>query len=400
MLKRISKTIVGIAAGMALFAALGWAQQPDPDTYNAILKETDPVKKLAALDDWTQKIPDTKFKSERNVMYIDAYSRVGAMSRAAGATPDQLKAAESANQTLIDKADTFFDPAMKMPTNTPEQWQQARAAVMLEAHRSLIAGYIAKKDTPSLEKEYMKMIESDPGNASWVSNLAAAIYSEGKVERRPDAYYQYARALSITGPGALDAATRKQTDDFLTKSYKNYHGDTKGLDELKAAAAKSPTPPADFHIESVTEISKRDIAADAEFEKSHPEIMSWRAVKAALTAPDGDAYFNKGVKGAEFPKTKAKVVAQPDAKELTVSIDNATPDTAAKAEATLKFTDATIKGTVAPGTEITFTNGVPDTLTKEPFMLVFDVEKANVEGVDLAPAVATKKAVVRKKKTK
>lgn len=395
MLKQVSRTIVGIA----LFAALGLAQQPDAETYNAILKETDPVKKMAALDAWKQKFPDTTFKTERNYLYMDAYSRIGAMSRSGTATPEQLKAAESANQMLIDQADTFFAPEMKIANATPAQWQQARGAVLMEAHKSLIAGYAGKKDMPNLEKEYMKMIEMEPGNATWVSNLAAAIYSEGKVERRPDAYYQYARALSITGPGALNAADRKQNDDFLTKSYKNYHGDAKGLDELKAMAAKSPMPPADFHIDSVTDISKRDIAADQEFEKSHPEIMSWRAVKGALTAPDGDAYFGKGMKGADFPKTKGKVVAQPDPRELTVSIDNATPETAAKAEVTLKFLDSTIKTAPAPGTEITFTNAVPASFTKEPFMIVFDVEKANVEGVELVPAVA-KRAPVRKKKTK
>jgi hypothetical protein len=405
--KQISTAIIG----MVFLAGMGMAQtaapadpaaaqkQADADAYNALLKETDPVKKLAALDDWSQKVPDTKFKTERNVLYIDAYSRIGAMSRGPNATPDQFKAAESANQTLIDKADTLFDPAMKTANATPEQWLQAKAGVLLVAHQSLIAGYAAKKDTLNLEKEYMKMIALEPGKASWVSLLAAAIVSEGKVDRRPDAYYQYARALSITGPDALDAATRKQTDEYLTRAYKGYHGDTKGLDEMKALAAKSPMPPADFHIESVTDISKRDIAADQEFVNSHPEIMSWRAVKAALTAPDGDDYFNKGLKGAAFPKTKAKVVSQPSAKELTVSVDNATPETALKAEATLKFLDATIKGTVAPGTEITFTDAGPASVTKDPFMIVFEVEKANVEGVELAPAVATKKAPVRHKKT-
>ena len=396
MFNLISKTMIG----GALLAGLAFAQQPDAETYNAILKQTDPVQKLKDLDAWTQKVPDTTFKLERNYMYIDAYSRISAAAMAPNATPDQLKAAEDADQTLIDKADTFFDPAMKLPNAKPEQWQQARAAVLLAAHQSLIAVYAARKDTPNLEKEYIKLIELNPNDGRVASLLASAIYSEGKVERRPEGMYQYARALSITGPGALDAATRKQTEDFLNKSYKNYHGDTKGLDELKAMAAKSPMPPSDFHIESVVDISKKDIAAEEEFNKTHPEIVSWRNVKAALSVPEGEAYFNKDVKGAEFPKTKAKVVAQPGPKELTVAVDDATPETAAKAEATLKFTDATIKGTVAPGTEVTFSNGVPSSFTKDPYMIVFDVEKANVEGVELAPAVATKKVVARKKKTK
>ncbi len=158
-------------------------------------------------------------------------------------------------------------------------------------------------------------------------------------------------------------------------------------------------PPADFKIKSVVDLSKEDAAKEEEFNKSHPQIISWRTVKAALTAPEGDAYFKSGMKDAEFPKTTGKVVAQPGPRELTVSIDNATPETAAKAEATLKFVDAAIKGTVAPGTEVSFV-GEAIAVSKEPFMLTFNVKKADMEGVELGPAAADKKAPVRKYKKK
>ncbi len=413
MLNRISKAV----AGVLVVAGLGWAQSPaapaadpakaraDYDAYAAISKETDPVKRLAMLDDWTQKSPDTTYKTQRNYLYIDSYSRIGAAVLGGTPTVDQLAAAEKADHTVIDKADTLFSADMK-PVNaqgtpiTDAQWAQAKSAVLLAANQSLAAIYLARKDYPSLEKQDAKLIEMNPGDAKATLQMGTAIYLGGKVERHPEAFYQYARAVSITGPGALDPATKKSTDDYLTRAYKGYHGDTKGLDDMKAMAAKSPMPPSDFHVESVTDISKKEIANEEEFNKSHPEIIEWRNVKAALNAPEGETYFNKQMKGAAFPKTKGKVVAQSGPKEVTVSVDNATPETAARPEVTLKFTDATIKTAPTPGTDVTFTDAEPISYTKDPYMIVFDVEKANVEGLDLAPAGAAKKAPVRRKKTK
>ena len=372
--------------------------QAEYATYTAATKETDLAKKLALLDDWSQKSPDTKYKKERNYLYIDSYSRIGASVMGGTPTEQQLKDAEAADHAVLDKADALFAPEMKLSKRHRRTVDAGESRCDLAANQSLAAIYAARKDYPSLEKQDAKLIEINPNDAKAALQLGTTIYLSGKVERHPEAFYQYARAISITGPGALDPAAKKSTEDYLNKAYKGYHGDEKGLSELKAMAAKSPMPPADFHIESVTDISKKEIAGEEEFNKSHPEIVAWRNVKATLTAPTGEAYFNKDVKGAEFPKTVAKVVSQPNAKELTVAVDNATPETAAKAEATLKFTDATIKGDIAPGTEITFTNGVPVSFTPDPYMIVFDVEKANVQGVELAPAAATRKAPVRNRK--
>ncbi len=76
MLNRFVKTVFGVV----LVASLCVAQQKtakdqaEADLYNSAQKETDPVKKLTLLDQWTEKYPDTAFKQERNLFYVQAYS--------------------------------------------------------------------------------------------------------------------------------------------------------------------------------------------------------------------------------------------------------------------------------------------------------------------------------------
>ena len=400
MFDRILRTILGLALAASFVAAQQQKtakDQAESDLYNSIRTEKDPSKALSLLDQWTGKYPDTAFKQERNFLYVQAYSGLAGLGMQAGATPDQLAASEKADNTIIDKADTLFSPDIKMDSVTADQWAAAKAQVTALAMKSLANIGMQQKRYPDAEAMYRKMLQANPNDAGTAYLLGSAIASQRQVQRTPEAIYQFARADVITGPGALNPQGQKETDAYLKKVYSGYHGDASGLDEVKATAAKSPFPPDGWTIKSVTQLSQEDIAKAAEFDKSHPEIVSWRNVKATLTAPGGSEYFSKQMKGAQFPKTTAKVVSQPSARELTISVDNATPDTAGKAEATLKFTDGALKGTTAPGTEVTFT-GVPVAFVSDPYNLTFDVERADISGVDVGPAAATKAPAKRSKK--
>jgi tetratricopeptide (TPR) repeat protein len=360
-------------------------------------KEADPGKKLPILDQWTEKYPDTAFKQERNYYYIDTYSKVAAKGVQPNATPDAVDAAQKAAQTLIDKADTLFAAGNKLPNVTDAQWAQAKAAVVAQAHGTLATLATNKKDYPAAEAEYKKLIAADEGNAMWYYYLGTAILSEKKVDRYPEVIYLYARAVSLTGPGAIkDEAVKKPISEYLNKIYNNYHGSMTGLDEVKAKSLTAPLPPADFHIESITEISMKANSSAEEFAKTFPEIMVWRGLKDQLTGAGGDDYFAKNMKDAEIAGLKGKVVSQNGQKELTISMDYATPETEKKAELTMKF-ETPLKGTVDPGTILTFA-AVPESYTKDPFMLVVTAEKAKVEGLgDAAGAPEVKKAAPKKK---
>ncbi len=391
---------------MVLVAGLGLAQaqpkvkdQAEFDLYTSITKETDPTKKITLLDQWTEKYPDTEFKQARNLFYAQTYAALAVQGQQPNATPDQLAAAEKAAHTLIDKADTFFSPEMKMSTVTDAQWKEARSTVLMQANQSLAAIAVAKKDYPAAEAQYRKMLELNPNDAATAYLLGTSIANQHVVTRTPEALFYFARAATITGPGALAGAGQQQTDAYLKRAYVGYHGAPDGLDELKAMAAKTPTIPPDFKLKSVTEVQQEQFGNEEAFNKAHPQIVLWRNLRTELTGANGETYFNSSMKGAEMKDLKGKVVAQPNQKELTVAIDNVTTETMTKPEAKLIF-DSPLKGTVEPGTEITFA-GTATTYAKDPFMVTFDVEKKAVSGLGAAAgpaAPAHRAAPVHRKK--
>lgn len=410
MLNRIIKTFMGVSLVACVALAQDKPAAPQKQAKDQVEfglmtdlnKETDPSKKIPILDQWTEKYPDTSFKQERNYYYMDTYSKIVSKGLQANASADAVDAALKAAQTLIDKADTFFSAENKLPNVTDDQWAQAKKQVLTQAHGALVTIATNKKDFPTAEAEYKKLIAMDEGNALMYSSLAGVIMSEKNVARYPDAIYLYARAVSLAGPGAIkDEATKKALSDYLTRIYTNYHGGGDGLDDVKAKAVTAPFPSSDFHIKSVTEISMEANSSAEAFAKSFPEIMVWRGLKDQLTAAGGDDYF-KNMKDAEIAGLKGKVVSQNGQKELLISMDYATPETEKKPELTMKFETA-LKGQVEPGTLLTFA-AVPDSYTKDPFMVVVTAEKAKVDGLgDAAGApdkpAPKKKAPATKKKT-
>jgi tetratricopeptide (TPR) repeat protein len=411
VLNRILKTVLGVT----LAYTLTFAQTPAPaqpqvkdqgeyDLMTAINKEQDPSKKLTLLDQWTDKYPDTQFKQNRVLTYIQTDSAVAQKAVQPNAPEDAVAAGQKAANTLIEKADTFFSAENKPATVQDDAWATAKKQVLLQAHG--ILGNIAmnKKDYTTAEGEFNKVLALDPNQAATAYQLGVAIMGQKKTDRYPEAMWQFARAAQTTGPGALNDAGKKQTDDYLKRVYSNYHGDATGLDDLKAKALSSPTIPSDFHIKSITEISQEANSNAEEFAKQFPQIMVWRGLKDKLAAADAEEFFKANMKEAEMADLKGKVVSQPSQKELLVSMDYASPDTATKPEVTLKF-ETPLKGQVEAGTLLTFT-GVPESFTKEPFMLVMTAEKSKVDGLGDAAgtdspskkAPAKKKAAVTKKK--
>jgi len=126
-------------------------------------------------------------------------------------------------------------------------------------------------------------------------------------------------------------------------------------------------------------------------------------LKTALTAPDGQQYFDANMKGAEVPggaggvqTFKGKLISSKPTlhpKQLVLSIsDGTTPDV------TLNL-DAALPGKADPGVEIEFA-GVPSAFVKDPsFMVTFDVEKKKVVGWPGKDAPAPRHHSAAKKKS-
>ena len=99
-------------------------------------------------------------------------------------------------------------------------------------------------------------------------------------------------------------------------------------------------------------------------------VATWKAIRAALMASDGQNYFEMGIKGALLPILKGKVVrlepATNPTKILLAMEDGAPP------EVTLKFYGP-FKGKVDAGTKLSF-QGVGESFTQSPFMLTLHVD--------------------------
>jgi hypothetical protein len=210
----------------------------------------------------------------------------------------------------------------------------------------------------------------------WMGTVVA---SEKKLDKLPAAMFYFARAATITGPTALAPDAQKTALTYVQKQYKNFHGSDEGFNDLLAAAKSSPTPPAGFTIKNANEIAQASAANEEEYNKSHPSEALWASLKTALTAPDGATYFSM-MKGSEVPTLKGKVIKlEPAVKPKTIllAMEDKSNNTTT-ADATLKF-EMPLAGKVEEGTELSF-EGVADSYTASPFMVVFLVDKDKLHG--------------------
>ncbi len=430
MLDRVLKTFAAIAA-VTLLAAGALAQAPkkapavkdqgEYDLTQAMTKEKDPVKKLALLHQWEQKYPDSDFKGVRSITIAQTESEIAVKAvtaDASGKTPldqchdDKLAAAakaaacatvdtsEKASQDLADNLGKYLSTENKPANVTDDQWKGAQQQIAMQSHTVLGTIDMAKK-TPegdaAAEKEFKTLTAMNPNDGNSTYNLGSLILRERNVARMPEGLYYIARAVQLTGPLALPAPNKAAADNYLKKAYDGYHGDDTGLDDVKKAALANPIMPPDFKIESITDIQKKQEGDAAAFKAAHPDIAFWREIRMALTAPDGQTYFDM-IKGSAVPPAgdftmfNAKVISQPSPKELLVNVDSLGGD------ATLKFEEP-LKGTVDAGTAFKF-KGVIDSFEKDPFMLTFTADKEDVDGLPaslFAPATRPRRPATKKK---
>jgi tetratricopeptide (TPR) repeat protein len=285
-------------------------------------------------------------------------------------TPDVLDQGEKAAKALLGALD-------KTPPNfTDEQWKTQRPQIEALAHTTL--GWVAlqKKTWQPAEAEFQKTLQLNPNDGQVDYYMGTAIASEKEPAKMPAALFYFARAATYEGPGALNPASRQQVMGYVQRAYKGFHGSDEGFNNLIAAAKSSALPPADFHIETATEIAEKQQKKAAEDAAKNPELTLWKNIKAELTGPEGANYFNSSMKDAQVPTLKGKVVKlEPENRPKTLILaleDGTTPD------ATLKF-EMALPGKVDPGTELSF-EGVPQAYTASPFMVLFNVEPEKLHG--------------------
>jgi tetratricopeptide (TPR) repeat protein len=390
--------------------------QGEYDLFNAVLKESDPNKKLELLNTWKQKYPDSDFKDDRLVYMIQAYAQTGKYPNAIASakellgmdpknitamfyintlTPaaypenapaDALDTAEKAAQGLLN--------AERPATAKPEEWQKAKTDLEATAHKTL--GWVAwqRKNYDVAEQEFSKSLQINPRQGEVSYWRGSALLATRQPEKQAAGLYDIARAVVLpANQGGLPDEVRKKLDAYLTKTYVAYHGSEEGLGQIKQLAATQPLAPAGFDIKSKAELE----LAQAEMEKkTNPSLALWKTLKNELTGANGQQFFEANMKGAKVPGgaegvqrfrgtlVSARPAARPT--ELVVAVtDPSTP------EVTLKL-DKALAGKPVPGSEVEF-EGVPETFSKEPFMVTF--EQASVTGLKME-ATPTKRAPSKK----
>jgi tetratricopeptide (TPR) repeat protein len=416
------------AAAAAQAPQKNWKDAAEYDMYSAVVKETDPKKKIALLNAWNDKYPTTDYKLERLQLYLNAYQQAGDLHKLVETLNEMLTLnpkdvvamgaimyyvmlpayeAQPAAGTLAT-AEKVANSALANLDNKPanvkdEDWVKGRKQLEALSHQTL--GWVAmnRKDAPKAEEEFVKSLQIDPNQGQVDYWMAGVLRSEKTPEKISQALFFYARAATYDGTGSLTPEGRKQLEDYVHKAFNSYHGaDDAEFDKLKTLAKSQPLPPADFKIKTATEIATEK---EEEFKKSNPQLAMWMSLKKELTGPNGQQFFDT-MKGAEVPggakigdiavtEFKGTILsAKPPvrSKELVVAIADAqTP------EVTLKL-DAPLTGKPEIGSEVEF-DGIPSAFAADPFMVTFDVEKAKLKGLKMSAPPPAKKAVTKKKAT-
>jgi tetratricopeptide (TPR) repeat protein len=397
-----------------------WKDRAEYDLFDAITKDNNPKTKLEKLQQWVKQYPQTDYMTERRSLLLATYYQLG-MAK---------EAVEVAKQVLADDPNNFsalfitvsFTQALggpnptsdvldqgekgakallgildKTPPNfTEEQWKTQKPQIEALAHATL--GWVAqqKKAWQAAEAEFQKTLQLNPNDGQVDYSMGTAIASEKDLAKMPTALFYFARAATYEGPGALSAADRQRALAYVQRAYKGFHGSDEGFNNLIAAAKSSALPPADFQIRNATEIAEEQQKKAAEDAAKNPQLTLWKNVKAELTGPDGANYFNSSMKEAQVPMLKGKVVKlEPENRPKTLIMaleDGTTPD------ATLKF-EMALPGKVEAGTDLSF-EGVPQSYTASPFMVVFNVEPEKLHGWTGKNAPPVRRAATKKTGTK
>ena len=429
MLKETSRlfwmsVIAGVLCLPALVLGQDAAKQPqckdeaECNLYNSILQDNNPKTKLEKLQQWEKANPDTQFIKIRRTLLITTYAANGQAAQAltvakqsladdpkdfnalyytmlltqpaytANQQPDILAGGESASKSLLASIDT---PPAGVDA---AQWAKLRPDVEVLCHQTL--GFIGmqRKSWDAAEAEFKKALQLNPNNSAVDYSLYITLASK---KDNSNALFYYARAANYEGPGSLTPQQRQALQADLQKTYTAFHGSATGLDQLIAAAKASPNPPeGGYHISSKAEIAKKaaeeENAKAEQLAKDNPQLAMWKNIKDQLKAADGASYFESSMKGAKLPTFRGKVVSlEPETKPKTIVMaleDGTTGD------ATLKF-EMPLAGKVDAGTELTF-EGVPESYTSSPFMVVFNVDKEDLHGWTGKNAAPAKKAPAKK----
>ncbi len=361
------------------------------DVLSKVYAESDPTKKLALLDEWTEKYPETDWHVERTQFYLDSYQKTNQNEKAVATAQELLEkipgdftanyaitvlspslgksdaatldAASKASKDMLAGMDKQF--AAK-PDNIPQEtWDNVRKQAEALAHRTTGWAAMQRKDNVSAEEFFIKSLKIDPTQAQISYWLGDVVTKQKDVKKNDLAMFAFARAAVYDGPNAMPAEGRQQIADYVKNLLQRYAGET-GLNEywprLEAMAKTSVFPTEELNFKSKAELA---FEAEQKARAEDPLLYKYIDLKAALTGAKGDAVWSD-LRGKLTPKMNLYVVsARPPERPATINLTSKPGNTV---EVVLNLENRRRTG-VRTNSKITI-EGVAESLTKDPFRLV------------------------------
>lgn len=389
-MKRILTRLLLVASAAAAAQAAVWTDRSEYDLVLTVRSEATAQKQIALLDQWKAKYPQSELRQVRRELYLAAYQSMG----------DSAHMLETAREMLSEQPDnmvgaywcTVLVPGAKPSPElwsagekaarkllagagqSAPEWQKEKKSAALLAHRTL--GWIQwqRGDYEAAEKEFAAYLQTEKDSAEISAWYGMTLAAQKAPEKVAPALWQLARAGALKEQGALADSQRRQVNALAERVYVSFHGDSEGLDQLRAAAAPSAFPPADFRIASFAEITARK--AEEELKRTNPQLALWLNIRKQLEAPDGEKYFTETLHPAPLPKLKATVIRGTPADkptEVFLGLSNGvTEEVVLKVASPLPFP-------AEPGTEIEF-EGTAEAFSRTPFQLQVLSDKSKIDG--------------------
>ncbi len=363
------------------------------DVLSKVYAEADPTKKLALLDEWAEKYPETDYHVERTQFYLDSYQKTNQSEKAVATALELLEKIPgdfTANYAItllspyLGKSDAAtLDTAAKAskdmltgmdkrfaakPDNVPQEaWDNARKQAEALAHKTSGWAAMQKKDYLAAEESFTRSLQTDSTQAQVSYWLGDVVLKQKDVKKNDLAMFAFTRAAVYDGPNAMPADGRRQIADYVKNLLDGYAGET-GLNEywprLEAMAKASAFPTEELNFKSKAELA---FEAEQKARAEDPLLYKYIDLKAALTGAGGDAIWGD-LRGKLTPKMNLYVVSgSPPERPATI---NLTSKPGAATEVVLNLENRRRTG-VRTGSKLTI-DGVAASLTKEPFRMVLN----------------------------
>jgi len=423
MMKRVSllMSLFMVLSAVVPRPAAGQEQQKkqinDPAEYNAYvaaLNETTPAKKLQMLDEFLAKYPNTVVKEDALELKMVTMQQAGQSPEPAArqllqVTPNNLRALVLVCyifvQTPLSPTDPAFNkklaeaeqmaqrglqalPSFQPPNVTGAELEKTKKVTEATFRETLGLVAIGRKQYEAAQNEFRKATDLAPDNATLFYRLGNAYISERPNPRYAPAFWAFARAATLDGPGALAPAGRQQVEEYLKKVYVQYHGSEEGLAELKGKAKAEPYPPADFKVLSKAEILPPVEKMDFSQLRAHLSAGGPQAEKI-WKALQGKSMSLEGLVLSTAPATRPRTI------RLILMQDTAQKQDAYDVEMSL---GAPFTGRLEVGQQIQF-EGLANSFQPNPFVL--SLVDGKITGGATAPAAkktpAAKKPVRKRR---